>query len=114
MVIPSDPYLAHFYGNIELVEDDTSFLSDTPALGPTPEQEAVLPELLWYLGHHSKEEDDSKPVLEGLPDPPSEPRAGGRTMDIEWLLNTDSRQALIQTEPFNSPSSEPSSKERYF
>ncbi len=87
-----------------------SLFRDTLALGPTLEQEPILPELLWYLGHHPKEEGDSKPALKELPDPPSELCAGGRTMDIEWLLDADSRQASTQTEPVDSPSSGPSSE----
>ncbi len=77
MVTPSDPYLEHFGGYLELVEDDFSLFCDTSALGPIPEQEPVFPELLWYLGHHPKGEDDSKLATEGLPDPHSEPCAGG-------------------------------------
>ncbi len=45
----------------------------------------------------------------GLPDPPSEPCAGGHALDIERLLDTDSRQFSTQTEPVDSPSSELSS-----
>ncbi len=71
MVIPSDPYLDHFDGYLELVEDDTSLFHDIPALEPTSEQKPISPELLWYLGRHPKEEDDSKSVLEGLPDQPA-------------------------------------------
>ncbi len=99
LVIPLDPYIEHFDGYLELVEDDSSLFRDILALGPIPEQEPVSPELLWYLGRHPKKGDDSKPVLEGLPDPPSEPCAGGRTTDIEQLLDTDSRQASTQMEP---------------
>ncbi len=109
MVIPSDAYLEHFVCYLELVEDDSSLFRDTSALGPTPEQEPISPELLWYLGHHTKEEDDSKWALEGLPDLPSELCAGSRAMDIDRLLDTDSRQASTQTEPVDSPSSDPSS-----
>ncbi len=109
MVIPSDPYLEHFDGYLELMEDDSSLFCDTPALGPTPEQEPVSHKLLWYLGCPPKGEDDSKLSLEGLPDPPSEPCAGGRAMDIEQLLDTDSQQASTQMEPVAPPSSEPSS-----
>ncbi len=82
MVTQSDPYLEYFDGYIELVKDDSSLFRDTSALGPTLEQEPVLPELLWYLGRHRKEEDDSKLSVVGLPDPPSKPCAGGRAMDI--------------------------------
>ena len=39
----------------------------------------------------------------------SEPCASGRAMDIERLLETDSRQASTQTEPVDSPSSQLSS-----
>ena len=49
MVTPSDPYFEHFDGYLELVDDDSSLFRDTSALGPTPEQEPVSPELLWYL-----------------------------------------------------------------
>ena len=42
----------------------------------------------------------------GTPDPPSEPCAGGRAIEIERLLDTDSRQASTQMEPVDSPSSE--------
>ncbi len=59
MVIPSDPYLDHFDGYLELVEDGSSLFRGTSALGPIPEQEPISPELLWYLGHHPKGEDDS-------------------------------------------------------
>ncbi len=90
MVIPSDPYLEHFDDYLQLVEDDTSLFRDTPPLEPTPEQKPVSLELLWYLGRHPKGDDDSESALEGLPDLPSEPCAGGRTMDIEWLLDIDS------------------------
>ncbi len=45
MVIPLDPYLEHFDGYLELVEDDTSLFHDTPTLGPTPKKEPILPEL---------------------------------------------------------------------
>ena len=45
--------------------------------------------------------------LDGLPDPTSEPRAGGRAMDIEQLLDTDNQQASTQTEPVDSPSPAP-------
>ena len=48
-------------------------------------------------------------AVEGLPDLPSEPCAGGRAMDIEWLLDTDSHQASTQTEPVDSPSPGPNS-----
>ncbi len=44
-----------------------------------------------------------------MPDPPSKPCAGGRAMEIEQLLDTDSRQASTQMESVNSPSSELSS-----
>ena len=59
MVTPSDPYFEHFDGYLELVEDDTSLFRDMSTREPTPEQEPVSPELLWYLGHHPKGEDDS-------------------------------------------------------
>ena len=42
----------------------------------------------------------------GTPDPPSEPCAGGRAMEIERLLDTGSCQASTQREPVDSPSSE--------
>ncbi len=45
------------------------------------------------------------------PDSPGEPCAGGRAMEIERLLDTDSRQASTQMEPVDSPSSELSSGE---
>ncbi len=45
----------------------------------------------------------------GTPDPPSEPCSGGRAMEIEWLLDTDSHQASTQREPVDSPSSKPRS-----
>ncbi len=54
-----------------------------------------------------KEEDYTKSAFEGLPDPPSEPCAGSRAMDIERLLDTDSRQASTQTESIDSASSKP-------
>ena len=44
-----------------------------------------------------------------MPDSPGEPCAGGRAMEIEQLLDTDSQQASTQTEPVDSPSSELSS-----
>ena len=59
MVTRSDPYLEHFDGYLELVEDDSSLFRDISALGPTPEQELISPELLWYLGRHPKGEDNS-------------------------------------------------------
>ncbi len=49
----------------------------------------------------------------GLPDLPSEPCAGGRDMDIEGLLETDSHQASTQTEPVDSPNSELNSDDTY-
>ncbi len=85
------------------MEDDTSLFRDTPALGPSPEQEPISPKLLWNLGRHTKGKDDSKLALEGLPNPPSEPRAGSSAKDIEQLLDTDSRQASTQTEPVDFP-----------
>ncbi len=91
------------------MEDDSSLFSDTSALGTTPEQEPVSPELLWYLGRHPKGEDDSELAVVGTPDPPSEPCAGGHAMEIEWLLDTVSHQASIQTQPVDSPSAELSS-----
>ncbi len=48
MVTPSDPYFKHFDGYLELVEDDTSLFRDMSTREPTPEQEPVSPELLWY------------------------------------------------------------------
>ena len=45
------------------------------------------------------------------PDSPRELCVGGRAMEIERLLNTDSRQASTQTEPVDWPSSELSSGE---
>ncbi len=113
IITPSDPYLEHFDGYLELVEHDSSLFRDTSAMGPTPEQEPVSSELLWYLGRHPKGEDDSELAVQGLPDPPSEPCAGGRAMEIEWLLDTDSRQASTQTEPVDSPSSELSQGDTY-
>ncbi len=82
-VTPSDPYLDHVDGYLELVEDDSSLFHDIPVPVPTPEQEPISPELLWYFSRHPKEQDNLKPTLEGLPDPPSVPRAGGHTTDIE-------------------------------
>ena len=52
MVIPSDPYLEHFRGYLELLVDDSSLFRDTPAMVPTPEQKPISPELPWYLGRH--------------------------------------------------------------
>ncbi len=106
MVTPSDPYFEHFDGYLELVEDDSSLFRDTSALGPTPEQKSLPPELLWYLGHHPKADDDSEVAAVGTSDPPSEPCAGGHTVEIEQLLDIDSRQASTQTEPVDPPSSE--------
>ena len=91
MVTPSNPYLEHFDGYLELGDYESSLFHNIPALGPTPEQEPISQELLWYLGCHPKEWYDSKPALKGLTDPCSELRAGGRTMDIERLLDTDSQ-----------------------
>ena len=45
----------------------------------------------------------------GLPDQPSESCAGGRAMEIERLLDTDSHQASTQMKPVHSPSFEFSS-----
>ena len=111
MVTPLDPYLEHFDGYLELVENDTSLFRDIPSLKPTPEQEPILPELLWYLGRHPKGEDDSKLATVETPESPREPCVGGRAVEIERLLDTDSRQASTQTEPVDSPSSELSSGE---
>ena len=47
MVIPLNPYLEHFGGYMELVEDDISLFPDTPALEPSPEQEPISPELVF-------------------------------------------------------------------
>ncbi len=93
MVTPSDPYFEHFDGYFELVEDNPSLFRDISTLWPTPGQEPILPELLWYLGRHPKGEDDSELAVVETPNPPSEPCAGGRAMEIEQLLDTDSRQA---------------------
>ncbi len=46
MVTPSERYLEHFDGYLELVEDDSSLFRDTSALEPTQEQKPVSPELL--------------------------------------------------------------------
>ncbi len=104
MVTPSNPYFEHFDGYLELVEDDSSHFRDTSTLGPILEQEPVSPELLWYLGRHPKGEDDSEWAVVGTPDSPSEPCVGGRAMEVEQLLDTDSHQASTQTEPVDSPS----------
>ncbi len=112
METPLDPCFEHFGGYLELVEDDSCLLRDTSALGPTLEQELVSPEFLWYLGRQPRGEDDSELAVVGTPDPPSEPWAGGHVMEIERLLDTDSRQASTQTEPVDSPSSEFSSGEK--
>ena len=65
IVIPSNPYLQHFDGYLELVD---SLFHDISALGLNLEQEPVSPELLWYFGRHPKGEDDYKLALEGLPE----------------------------------------------
>ena len=111
MVTPLDPYFEHFDGYLELVEDDASLFRDISTLEPTLEQEPVSPELLWYLGRHPKREDDSELAAVEMPDSPREPCVGGRAMEIERLLDTDSHQASTQTEPVDSPSSELSSGE---
>ncbi len=51
MVTPSDPYLEHFAGYLELVVDDSSLFRDTSVLGPTLEQQPISPELfgIWVL-----------------------------------------------------------------
>ncbi len=111
MVTPSDPYFEHFDGYLELVEDDTSLFCDMSTREPTLEQEPVSPELLWYLGRHPKGEDDSELATVATPDSPRLPCVGGRTVEIDRLLDTDSRQDSNQMEPVNSPSSELSSGE---
>ncbi len=111
MVTPSCRYLEHFDGDLEWVEDDASLFRYISTLEPTPEQEPILPELLWYLGRHAKWEDDSELITLEAPDSPREHCVGGRSMEIERLLDTDSRQASTQTEPVNSPRSKLSSGE---
>ncbi len=111
MVTQSDPYYEHFDGYLELVEDDAGLFRYTSTREPTPEQEPVLPELLWYLGRHPKGEDDFELATVGTPDLPREPCVGASAVEIERLLNTDSRQASTQTEPVDSPSTELSSGE---
>ena len=66
MVTPSDPYFEHFNGYHELVENDSSLFRDTSALGRTPEQGPISPELLSYLGRHPKGEDESKLAVVNL------------------------------------------------
>ncbi len=111
MVTPSDPYFEHFDGCLELVEDDAGLFRDMSTREPTPEQESVSPELLWYLGRHPKGEDDSELATVEAPDSPREPCVGGSAVEIERLLNTNSHQASTHTEPVNSPSSELNSGE---
>ncbi len=106
IVTPSDPYIEHFDDYLELVEDESGLFRDIPAQGPTLEQEPISPELLWYLGRHPKGEDDSESAAVEMPHSPRDPCVGGRAMEIERLLDTDSRQASTQTEPVDSPSSE--------
>ena len=112
MVTPSVPYFEHLvtlsWWRMTLVSSVTYQLC-----GPTPEQEPVSPELLWYLGLHPKGEDDSELAVMGMPDSPNEPCVGGHAMKIERLLDTDSDQASTQTEPVNLPSSEISSGETF-
>ncbi len=55
------------------------------------EQEPILPELLWYMGRHSKQGDSPENAVDGLPDFPND---------------TDSRQ----TEPPDSPIEQSDSK----
>ncbi len=61
MVIPWDPYLEHFDGYLEMVEDCSSLFHDTPALGPTPEQDhhpriwVVTPSGRMIRNWHSKD-----------------------------------------------------------
>ncbi len=93
------------------MEDDASLFHDISTLGPTPKQETVPPELLWYLCRHPIGEDDSELAAVETPDSPREPCVGGRAGEIERLLDTDSHQASTQTEPVDSPSSELSSGE---
>ncbi len=88
------------------MEDDASLFRDISTLEPTPGQEPVSPEWLWYLGRHPKGEDDSELETVETPDSPREPYVDGRAMEIERLLDTDSHQASTQTEPVDSPSSE--------
>ncbi len=106
IVAPSDLYFKHFDGYLELVEDDASVVRNISTLEPTPEQESVSPELLLYLGGHPKEEDDSELAAVETPDSHRETSVGGRAMDIERLLDADSRQASTQMKPVDSPSSE--------
>ncbi len=106
MATPSDPYMEHLDGYLELVEDDSSLFQDISVMVTTLEQEPILPELLWFMGHHSKEGDRPENAVNGLPDFPNEPHAGSHTTDIERLLDTDSRQA----EPPVSPTEQWDSK----
>ncbi len=115
LVIPSDPYLEHFDGYLELVEDDSSLFGDQPTLVATPEQEPISPELLWYMSHHLNEEGEPEKVLNQLPDPPGvpEPPSGGCPIGIEQLLGMPSRQASTQTESVNTHNSEHDSEDTY-
>ncbi len=72
-VLPQDPYLQHFNGYIELVEDDSSQFRDSPALVSPTSEKPISPELLWHLSHHPSMDQGSISMPDGPPDLSSVP-----------------------------------------
>ncbi len=91
-VIPFDPYLEHFYGYTEIVEDDSSlFHHDLTAPVPSTCINAI------------DKGDESNSMTDGSWDLSNAPPTDNRTKTVEHLLDNDSRQANGTGRLFSSP-----------
>ncbi len=54
-----NPYMEHFNGYIELMDDDSSLFRDFPAPVPPAGEKSISSELLWCLGRHPEKDEGS-------------------------------------------------------
>ena len=98
-VTPHANDLEYFDGYIEEAEDDSDLFRDPlPSTKAKPEK-GINPELLWYLGRHPEQEEQTNAENEPATDSREDQSAISRSAVIKQLLDKDSHQAQTQTEP---------------
>ncbi len=95
-----DQYMEHFDGYLELIEDHSTLLRDS---SDRVSSTAIAPELLWYLCHHPKDENEPELEAEGMSESASATPSVSRDELIERLLDVDSHQACTQRDSKDFP-----------
>ena len=97
-VTPHANDLEYFDGYIEEAEDDSDLFRDPLASTKTKPEKGIDPELLWYLGRHSEQKEQTDTESNQATSSDEDQPSNSRPAVIKQLIDKDSRQAQTQTE----------------